>query len=291
MLSVKNQLDSGGSTSTTTTKTSSTTTNKVPILVTKDIWTQQMLKNTKSGSSLAAVISELKNKTGISDESIRNIYANNKTEKEQWKAVETTISNLYQADVKSGFKTYTKQTGVSANYTPSGVGEDSNKNFLKKYYYSKPYLSDKDIHRIRTNSSRFATGGYTGDNVPASGALAVLDNKELVLNEDDTANMLKMIYAVRDMQNKVSTNTNSSSILDGLNIDGIIKQIMQTTVQSFTAAAASISNFNISKEPQDINQNVSISANFPNVQNHNEIELAIQNLTSIAAQKAFSTRK
>ena len=103
--------------------------------------------------------------------------------------------------------------------------------------------------------------------------------------------MLKMIYAVRDMQNKVSTNTNSSSILDGLNIDGIIKQIMQTTVQSFTAAAASITNFNISKEPQDINQNVSISANFPNVQNHNEIELAIQNLTSIAAQKAFSTRK
>ena len=289
MLSVKNKLDSGGS---TTTKTSSTTTNKVPILVTKDMWTQKILNGAKSGSSLANIVSELKKNTKISDESIRNIYANNKTEKEQWKAVEATISNLYQADVKSGFKTYTKQTGTSANYKSSNVGESDFKDkFLKKYYYSKPYLSDKDIHRIRTNSSRFATGGYTGDNVPASGALAVLDNKELVLNEDDTANMLKMIYAVRDMQNKVSTNTNSSSILDGLNIDGIIKQIMQTTVQSFTAAAASISNFNISKEPQDINQNVSISANFPNVQNHNEIELAIQNLTSIAAQKAFSTRK
>lgn len=290
MLSVKNQLDSKGSTATT--KTSSTTTNKAPILVSQDIWTQKILNGAKSGSSLANIVSELKKNTKISDESIRNIYANNKTEKEQWKAVATTISNLYQADVNSGFKTYTKQTGVSANYTSSDVGESNFKeNFVKKYYYSKPYLSDKDIHRIRTNSSRFATGGYTGDNVPASGALAVLDNKELVLNEDDTANMLKMIYAVRDMQNKVSTNTNSSSILDGLNIDGIIKQIMQTTVQSFTAAAASISNFNISKEPQDINQNVSISANFPNVQNHNEIELAIQNLTSIAAQKAFSTRK
>ena len=290
MLSVKNQLDSKGST--TTTKTSSTTTNKAPVLVTKDIWTQKILNGAKSGSSLANIVSELKKNTKISDESIRNIYANNKTEKEQWKAVEATISNLYQADVNSGFKTYAKQTGTSANYKPSNVGEsDFKERFVKKYYGSKPYLSDKDIHRIRTNSSRFATGGYTGDNVPASGALAVLDNKELVLNEDDTANMLKMIYAVRDMQNKVSTNTNSSSILDGLNIDGIIKQIMQTTVQSFTAAAASISNFNISKEPQDINQNVSISANFPNVQNHNEIELAIQNLTSIAAQKAFSTRK
>ena len=290
MLSVKNQLDSKGSTATT--KTSSTTTNKVPILVTKDMWTQKILNGAKSGSSLANIVSELKKNTKISDESIRNIYANNKTEKEQWKAVEATISNLYQADVNSGFKTYTKQTGTSANYTSSDEGESAfQEKFLKKYYYSKPYLSDKDIHRIRTDSSRFATGGYTGDNVPASGALAVLDNKELVLNEDDTANMLKMIYAVRDMQNKVSTNTNSSSILDGLNIDGIIKQIMQTTVQSFTAAVASISNFNISKEPQDINQNVSISANFPNVQNHNDIELAIQNLTSIAAQKAFSTRK
>ena len=290
MLSVKNQLDSKGST--TTTKTSSTTTNNAPVLVTKDIWTQKILNGAKSGSSLAHIVSELKKNTKISDESIRNIYANNKTEKEQWKAVEATISNLYQADVNSGFKTYTKQMGTSANYKPSNVGEsDFKERFVKKYYGSKPYLSDKDIHRIRTNSSRFATGGYTGDNVPASGALAVLDNKELVLNEDDTANMLKMIYAVRDMQNKVSTNINSSSILDGLNIDGIIKQIMQTTVQSFTAAAASISNFNISKEPQDINQNVSISANFPNVQNHNEIELAIQNLTSIAAQKAFSTRK
>ena len=269
----------------------STTTNAVPILVTKDIWTQKMLEEAKD-DSLASVISELRNNTGISDESIRNIYANNKTEEEQWKAVAAAISNLYQADINAGFKTYTKQTGISANYTYSDVGESNFKErFLKKYYYSKPYLTDEDIYRIRTNLPRYATGGYTGDNVPASGALAVLDNKELVLNEDDTANMLKMIYAVRDMQNKVSINTNSSSILDGLNIDGIIKQIMQTTVQSFTAAAASISNFNISKEPQDINQNVSISANFPNVQNHNEIELAIQNLTSIAAQKAFSTRK
>lgn len=193
------------------------------------------------------------------------------------------IYSGFKTDRENDFSGYKSAIGYDPNNTSiSRVDITSEDDFIKAF-------NDEYMYKLKT--VKFATGGYTGDNVPASGALAVLDNKELVLNEDDTANMLKMIYTVRDMQNKVSTNTNSSSILDGLNIDGIIKQIMQTTVQSFTAAAASISNFNISKEPQDINQNVSISANFPNVQNHNEIELAIQNLTSIAAQKAFSTRK
>ena len=46
--------------------------------------------------------------------------------------------------------------------------------------------------------SRFDTGGYTGD-WGKDGKMAVLHEKELVLNKEDTANMLDAVSAVRDI--------------------------------------------------------------------------------------------
>ena len=135
ILSVQNQLGDGVSSDIPNiidNNTNNTTTN-TPILVTQDIWTQKMLEGASS-NNLSSLISKLRDTTGISDESIRNIYANNKTEEEQYKALAAVISKLYKADVASGFKTYTEQTGISANYTQSNVGQgDFVKNFLKKY--------------------------------------------------------------------------------------------------------------------------------------------------------------
>jgi hypothetical protein len=46
---------------------------------------------------------------------------------------------------------------------------------------------------------KFDTGGYTGDNVPKEGALAILHKKELVLNKTDTSKILETVKIARDI--------------------------------------------------------------------------------------------
>ena len=111
------------------------------------------------------------------------------------------------------------------------------------------------------NINRFDTGGYTGS-WGSEGRLAMLHQKELVLNAHDTENMLNTIQMVRDIVASIDTR----------------------------AAAASAMNINagyagaIAAGPQDLNQNVHIEANFPNATDHNEIELALTNLVNRASQ-------
>jgi hypothetical protein len=53
---------------------------------------------------------------------------------------------------------------------------------------------------------KMASGGYTGDfGNPTEGKLAVLHSKELVLNQDDTKNMLSAIDMVRSISKTIDT--------------------------------------------------------------------------------------
>ena len=110
-------------------------------------------------------------------------------------------------------------------------------------------------------SVSFGTGGYTGNFGP-EGKLAMLHEKELVLNKQDTLNMLKMVALARDALGQVSL---GSSL------------IAQTAASGY---ASGQTGFN--------SQNVSIEAHFPNVTNHNEIEQAFNNLANYAAQNAYN---
>jgi hypothetical protein len=49
----------------------------------------------------------------------------------------------------------------------------------------------------------FDTGGYTGDNVPKEGALAILHKKELVLNQTDTSKILETVKIAKDIFNNI----------------------------------------------------------------------------------------
>ena len=109
----------------------------------------------------------------------------------------------------------------------------------------------------------FATGGYTGE-WGSSGKLALLHQKELILNQDDTANMLKLVEMTRQMIAVIDTQAQQLS--QGLG-----------TPQINTHA----------EERQDIlEQYVEIKADFPNVSSHTEIEEAISNLINTASQYA-----
>ena len=120
--------------------------------------------------------------------------------------------------------------------------------------------------------SRFDSGGYTGNWNSSEGKVAVLHEKELVLNKDDTKNMLKTVSFVRTLKPVLS------SIEDSLNL-----QVFRTMNNS------NLSNINVNNNTPDLNQNVKIEATFPNVTNSSEIEDAFNNLVNEAAQ--YSRRK
>lgn len=112
----------------------------------------------------------------------------------------------------------------------------------------------------------YDTGGYTGDFGPA-GKWAILHEKEIVLNKEDTANMLNIVGMVRNMVSSFNINQRLDNLL------------------SMVTAATGIAE----PQAQSLDQNVHIEASFPNVQSHSEIELALNNLINSASQ--FVNRK
>ena len=104
-----------------------------------------------------------------------------------------------------------------------------------------------------------ATGGYTGEWGP-EGRLAMLHQKELVLNSDDTANMFQIIDAVRDVTNALELQSHGANV----DLSGTAAGVM-----------AGFMNFD---------QNVHITAEFPNATDRNEIQAAFADLMNRASQ-------
>ena len=134
--------------------------------------------------------------------------------------------------------------------------------------FSSGYGYNYDPHRWASGGyaaysefdvSRFDTGGYTGDwNNQDNGRLAILHEKELVLNPQDTINILQAVDLIRQMISNIS----SSSL------------------------GSHIQNINSSTEMQELTQNIQIEANFPNATSENDIREAILSLTNNVAQYA-----
>lgn len=117
---------------------------------------------------------------------------------------------------------------------------------------------------------------YRGGLVDFTG-LAQLDgtqtDPELVLNADDTRNMLETVRVVRQLD------ANTLSLL---------VSSLETSVNSMMAfMGSSYHAFGVSgMQAQTLDQNVQITAEFPNVTDHNEIEEAFNSLVNRAAQFA-----
>lgn len=110
------------------------------------------------------------------------------------------------------------------------------------------------------------TGGYTGE-WGNSGKLAVLHEKELILNKYDTENMLSAIGVIRNLEAKGLFNQNNMPSFDN------------TVLQSL------LNNLNLNQN-DTLEQMVTIQAEFPNATNHNEIEQAFENIVNMASQYA-----
>ena len=122
----------------------------------------------------------------------------------------------------------------------------------------------------------YDTGGYTGS-WGKEGKIAMLHEKELVLNKTDTKNMLDTVNIVRQLGSSLSTikDTFGAKLTK-------YSDTMNNNVNSMVIDKTST---------QKLDQNVKIEANFPNVKNANEIETAFNNLVNLASQRAMSTRR
>lgn len=119
---------------------------------------------------------------------------------------------------------------------------------------------------------KYATGGYTGD-WGSDGRLAVLHQKELVLNQEDTKNMLAAVQNIRElapsmiaeMRARISGTAAASQSLFGSRYSG-----MRPTFD---------------RKATELAQSVQINADFPGVRDAIEIKEALESLVQTSAQR------
>ena len=118
----------------------------------------------------------------------------------------------------------------------------------------------------------YATGGYTGEwangSDESNGRIAMLHQKELVLNETDTKNILDAVKSIRDL--------NVSSIDDAI-MSGIANMIVKLSTNN-------IGNIPNNTSTNTSNNTFNITAEFPNANDVNEIREAIMSLPNLASQ-------
>lgn len=157
----------------------------------------------------------------------------------------------------SGYKT---EQYLEAHYNVTGSARIPNGHLIEYINIGHATPNEYSLLLNNVDISKFDTGGYTGQWGP-EGRLAMLHQKEIVLNASDTSNLLASVSLIRD----------------------ITKQIdLQAAAAASGLGSLAIRNF--TDNAQTLQQDVTIHAEFPNVTNHNEIEQAFDTLINRAAQ-------
>lgn len=132
---------------------------------------------------------------------------------------------------------------------------------MKALYNYEESPDEEEPDQPGDPAAELDTGGYTGA-WGASGKLAVLHEKELILNAEDTRNMLKVVGMTRDIAKQIELNA--------------------------IAAGSGLSNFAPGSvgQFQQVEQNIVINAEFPTASRREEIEAAFDNLLNRASQYA-----
>ena len=124
-------------------------------------------------------------------------------------------------------------------------------------------IGDFNSLKKRYGYTGYATGGYTGDWSGNDGKLALLHQKELILNAEDTKNILSSVSMIRQIADMIDLRAAAQNLTSGL-----LAPLFQSSASN------------------EMNQNVTITAEFPNATNRGEIEAAFDNLINRASQFA-----
>lgn len=174
----------------------------------------------------------------------------------------------YGSDEYNIYKGYREQKVNDPNYTGKGKNVSTARvdAFLRnghtlaeigKKYYTE--LTEDEWIKY----AGFKTGGYTGEWGP-EGKLAYLHEKELVLNAKDTQNILNAVDLVRTISQKLDRQA-------------------QIAALGFASKANAHNGTNDNQTIQ-VEQDVTIHAEFPNATDQNEIKEAILGLVNYTAQ-------
>lgn len=160
-----------------------------------------------------------------------------------------------------------RERKISEGYT--GAGSEVSTARIDAFYQKGLSLKDLGYNYFTEISEDewkklvgFASGGYTGNWGP-EGKLSVLHEKELVLNADDTINLLSATSILRDIVKSIDLQAYQNQAFVGFNA---VPQMQENK--------------------EILEQNVRIEASFPNVQDRNEIQEAFNTLINTASQYA-----
>lgn len=141
-------------------------------------------------------------------------------------------------------------------------------------HISSPWNGYDDLGWVK-REQLFRSGGYTGTwganggiQQRDNGKLAWLHEKELVLNEEDTSNILEAVKEVRSITGEWVSNLKSSVV-------GMLHSLIPGQER---------------KPTQDIRQDVHVTAEFPNATSALEIESALMSLNDRVVQYAYQNR-
>lgn len=126
------------------------------------------------------------------------------------------------------------------------------------------------LDNARVNTYSFDTGGYTGE-WDSSGRLAVLHQKELVLNKDDTENILNAVEFVRGIASSIGASL-LSQLAGMTNATSSIHPVSADYLSSNVSNASSSNVYNITAE-------------FPNAESVQDIREALLSLPNLVSQK------
>lgn len=175
------------------------------------------------------------------------------------------ITTAYQLKYSDGNQTYTEYFASEAE------GYQRYLEIKNQYRWvdwivngvSKAYSSSRTpTVKAVSGATGMYTGTWNGPNTEDNGKLAFLHQKELVLNQQDTENMLQAVNLVRQIIQQIDLRAATSNL------------------------AAQLQSPSYSGENSMLNQQVTIHADFPNAVDHNEIAEAFETLVNRASQYA-----
>lgn len=150
------------------------------------------------------------------------------------------------------------------------------------------WLKKRDFTRedgnwsINKSIPKFDTGGYTGD-WGASGKIGILHEKELILNKNDTSNILKAVAALRQIVGNSTINTNG--IEDALIKSGGAQS--QALMQISSGIAQTLASM-VTNDNNTISRSMTINADFSGVRSADAIYQALLELQNYGLQQDYS---
>lgn len=130
------------------------------------------------------------------------------------------------------------------------------------------YGSYKVSEGSKKKAASLDSGGYTGtwsnSTNNAEGRMAILHEKELILNKEDTKNILETVKMQRGLMESIKGRGSS----------------VKNSIQNMSS---NISNIQNSNRMSTVEQNITLSPNFPNARDRSEIEAAFEGLLGKAS--------